>query len=110
MLEDLEEILLGAGVILQLVDPPEGLPLYGITRWIDNRVPLIQQTGCRKTDGYLIWTLFHEIGHVLNDGRGAVLLDFTNGTESSTDERKKPRTATPRKSSSDHPGSATSMA
>jgi hypothetical protein len=110
MLEDLEKILLGAGVILQLVDPPEGLPLYGITRWIDGRAPLIQQTGCRKTDGYLIWTLFHEIGHVLNDGRGAVLLDFTNGTESSTDERKKPRTATPRKSSSDHPGSATSMA
>src|SRR5699024_2563724 len=59
------------------ITPPKSLPLYGVTRWIDERVPVIQQTGRRQRDGFVIWTLFHEIGHVLNDPRGDLHVEYT---------------------------------
>ena len=31
-------------------------------------VPIIQQTGRRKKDGFIVWTLFHELGRILNVG------------------------------------------
>jgi Zn-dependent peptidase ImmA (M78 family) len=77
LLGDLAEMVSRAGVVLTFVAPPNKLPLYGMTRWIDKRVPVIQQTGRRQKDGFLIWAFFHEIGHVLNDPRGDVHLDFT---------------------------------
>nr|WP_256429305.1 ImmA/IrrE family metallo-endopeptidase [Frigoribacterium sp. CFBP 13729] len=49
-----------------------------MTRWIDKRVPVIQQTGrWGKKDGFVIWTLFHELGHVLNDPRGEMHLEYS---------------------------------
>ena len=48
-----------------------------MTRWIDQRVPVIQQTGRRCKDGFLTWTLFHEIGHVLNDPRGELHMEYS---------------------------------
>jgi len=38
---------------------------------------VIQQSGRRGKDGFVIWTLFHEIGHVLNDPRGSMHLEYT---------------------------------
>ncbi len=60
-----------------VVEPPKGFPLLGVTRWIDKRVPVIQQTGRRGKDGFVIWTLFHELGHVLNDPRGEMHLEYS---------------------------------
>lgn len=77
LLADLGDLLSEAGVVFLLVSPPRGLPLYGATRWIDKRVPVIQQTGRRQRDGFVIWTLFHEIGHVLHDPRGELHVEFT---------------------------------
>jgi addiction module HigA family antidote len=76
LLNDLAAMLAGVGVVFMLVEPPAKFPLLGMTRWIDKRVPVIQQTGRWGKDGFIIWTLFHEIGHVLNDPRGEVHLDF----------------------------------
>ncbi|MBF4807118.1 MAG: helix-turn-helix domain-containing protein [Lancefieldella rimae] len=74
MIQDLADILLSVGVVYQFIEAPSKLPLYGITRWINGSTPLIQQTGRLKEDGAIIWTLFHEIGHLLNDqSKGAVL-------------------------------------
>lgn len=70
---DVDQILRESGVLLLFVEPPAKFPLYGITRWIDRRTPLIQQTGRRSKDGFIVWTLFHEIGRVLNDPRGTPL-------------------------------------
>ena len=64
-------------MIFMLVSPPKGLPLYGVTRWIEKRVPLIQQSGRRNRDGFVIWTLFHELGHVLNDPRGELHVEYS---------------------------------
>lgn len=84
LLADVGELLASAGVVFMLVAPPAKFPLYGMTRWIDKRVPVIQQTGRRQSDGFVIWTLFHEIGHVLNDPRGEVHVDFRSEKQRNT--------------------------
>lgn len=83
MLRDMANMLADTGVVFMVVDPPKKFPLLGMTRWIDKRVPVIQQTGrWGKKDGFVIWTLFHELGHVLNDPRGEMHLEY------STDKRR----------------------
>ena len=77
LLTDLAEMLARVGVVFLMVEPPKQLSLYGMTRWIDKRVPVIQQSGRRNTDGFIIWTLFHELGHVLNDPRGSQHFEYT---------------------------------
>ncbi|MPV36294.1 HigA family addiction module antitoxin [Georgenia subflava] len=77
LLADVGQILRRAGVVFMLISPPRGLPLYGVTRWIDKQVPIIQQSGRRQHDGFVIWTLFHEIGHVLNDPRGELHVEYS---------------------------------
>ena len=77
MLRDIAAMLSDVGVVFMVVEPPEKFPLHGMTRWIDNRVPVIQQTGRWGKDGFVIWTLFHELGHVLNDPRGEMHLEYS---------------------------------
>lgn len=77
MLRDLSNMLSDLGVVFTVVEAPKKLPLLGMTRWIDKRVPVIQQTGRWGKDGFVIWTFFHEIGHVLNDPRGEMHVEFS---------------------------------
>ncbi len=77
MLHDIASLLAKAGTVFLALEPPTSLPLFGVTRWIDNQVPVIQQSGRRRSDGFIIWTLVHEIGHVLNDPRGETHLEFS---------------------------------
>lgn len=77
MLRDIANMLADAGVVFMVVEPPKGFPLHGMTRWIDKRVPVIQQTGRWGKDGFVIWALFHELGHVLNDPRGEMHLEYS---------------------------------
>ncbi|MFI6675258.1 HigA family addiction module antitoxin [Kribbella sp. NPDC050470] len=76
MLQDIARGLARVGVVFMVVEPPARFPLLGMTRWIDKRVPVIQQTGRWGKDGFVIWALFHEIGHVLNDPRGEMHLEY----------------------------------
>jgi HTH-type transcriptional regulator/antitoxin HigA len=76
MLRDIADILADVGVVFMVVEPPKKFPLHGMTRWVDNRVPVIQQTGRWGKDGFVIWALFHELGHVLNDPRGEMHLEY----------------------------------
>ncbi|MGW5514037.1 HigA family addiction module antitoxin [Nocardia africana] len=77
MLRDIADMLADLGVVFMVVEPPKRFPLLGMTRWIDKRVPVIQQTGRWGKDGFVIWTLFHELGHVLNDPRGEMHLEYS---------------------------------
>ncbi|MDO5286011.1 MAG: HigA family addiction module antitoxin [Actinomycetia bacterium] len=77
LLRDIAGMLARVGVVFLAVPPPKSFPLLGMTRWIDKRVPVIQQTGRWGMDGFVVWTLFHEIGHVLNDPRGQMHLEYT---------------------------------
>jgi HTH-type transcriptional regulator / antitoxin HigA len=77
MLNDLAGMLAEVGVVFLVVEPPSGFPILGVTRWIDKSVPVIQQTGRWGKDGFVIWALFHELGHVLNDPRGEMHLEYS---------------------------------
>jgi addiction module HigA family antidote len=88
MLKDLTVLLAQVGVVFMVVEPPAQLPLHGITRWIDKRVPVIQQTGRWGKDGFVIWTFFHELGHVLNDPRGELHLEFSTEKKRNTAAEK----------------------
>jgi HTH-type transcriptional regulator / antitoxin HigA len=77
MLRDLANMLADVGVVFMVVEPPKPFPLHGMTRWIDKRVPVIQQTGRWGKDGFVVWALFHELGHVLNDPRGEMHLEYS---------------------------------
>jgi HTH-type transcriptional regulator / antitoxin HigA len=84
MLRDIRNMLADVGVVFMVVDPPKKFPLLGMTRWIDKQVPVIQQTGRWVKDGFVIWTLFHEIGHVLNDPRGEMHLEYSTEKKRNT--------------------------
>ncbi|KSU65672.1 HigA family addiction module antitoxin [Arthrobacter sp. NIO-1057] len=88
MLNDIARMLSEVGVVFMVVDPPKGLPLQGATRWIDKRVPVIQQTGRWGMDGFAIWTLFHELGHILNDPRGQTHLEYSTEKQRGTATEK----------------------
>ena len=77
MLRDIASMLADVGVVFMVVEPPKKFPLLGMTRWIEKRVPVIQQTGRWGKDGFVIWALFHELGHVLNDPRGEMHLEYS---------------------------------
>lgn len=79
MLDQCAVALAEVGVSLVYLEAPERLPLYGMTWWRDGDKPIIQLSGRRKNDANNTWTLFHEIGHVLNDPRGHMHLDFNMG-------------------------------
>ncbi|KKF02794.1 HigA family addiction module antitoxin [Mycolicibacterium obuense] len=88
MLRDLANMLADVGVVFMVVPPPKRFPLHGMTRWIDKRVPVVQQTGRWGKDGFVIWALFHELGHVLNDPRGEMHLEYTTEKKRNTDAEK----------------------
>lgn len=88
LLTDAAAMLREVGVVLMFVEPPKSFPLHGVTRWIDKRVPVIQQTGRRGKDGFIVWTLFHEIGHILNDPRGELHMEFATEKKRNTSAEK----------------------
>lgn len=88
MLEDIAAMLADLGVVFMVVEPPKSFPLLGMTRWIDKRVPVIQQTGRWGKDGFVIWTLFHELGHILKDPRGEMHLEYSTERERNTAAEK----------------------
>jgi HTH-type transcriptional regulator/antitoxin HigA len=88
MLRDMASMLAEVGVVFMVVEPPKKFPLLGMTRWIDKQVPVIQQTGRWGKDGFVIWTLFHELGHVLNDPRGEMHLEYSTEKKRNSDAEK----------------------
>lgn len=80
MLDDMIRLLNGVGVVCQFIEPPEKFPIYGIVIWTRNGVPVIQLTGRRKKNCHIVWTLFHELGHILNDETPKTQLEFNKSS------------------------------
>lgn len=89
-LGELAGLLAESGVVLQFVDAPAKFPLHGITRWTPRGNPVIQMTGRRRKDGFIIWTLFHELGHILCDGNNGITVDYVDerGVQKSDSEKR----------------------
>jgi HTH-type transcriptional regulator / antitoxin HigA len=87
MISDLARMLRQSGVVLTAHEAPTAFPLHGVTRWI-NGIPVIHQTLRQRRDGFIVFTLFHELGHVLNDAPGETHLDDVeaNGKRSSSEK------------------------
>lgn len=79
---DVQTILSNAGVGLVCVPHFEHTQVHGATRWI-GRNPILQLS-IRGKDADKFWfTLFHEIGHILQHGRKEEFLEFDKGPKSS---------------------------
>ena len=68
MLAEIQEMLADKGVVLVDCKAPEKFPLHGVTYWKDD-TPIVLFTERRRTDGYIVWAIFHELGHVACDER-----------------------------------------
>lgn len=85
-LKDVAAMLAEVGVVLQFVDAPDRFPLHGMTMWTKGGNPVIQMTGRRKKDGYIVWTLFHELGHVLCDQGHGITVERDNRSRKSEEK------------------------
>lgn len=59
-----------------------------MTRWNNKRIPVIQQTGRRGRDVFVIWTLFYEIAHVINDTRGELYVESNTASKRNNAAKK----------------------
>lgn len=80
--EQAQNLLRDAGVIVCFIPAVPGLRIHGATRWLNGH-PVIQLSVLGKTDDQLWFTLFHEVGHVLLHGDKELYL---NGEETEAEE------------------------
>jgi HTH-type transcriptional regulator/antitoxin HigA len=75
------ELLRQAGVGFLLTDGVQGAPASGALRWI-RRNPWVMLTARHGTDDQFWFSLFHEIGHILEQGRRRGVLEAMSDRES----------------------------
>jgi HTH-type transcriptional regulator/antitoxin HigA len=73
----LQDIGHKCGVAFLFIRELKSFPVWGLTRWIGNN-PYIQVNLRNKTNDYLWFALFHEIGHVLLHKKGAFFIHLEN--------------------------------
>jgi len=83
----LEKLGEETGVAFLFVPEFRGLPVNGLTRWMNGN-PLVQVNLRYKTNDHLWFTVFHEIGHVLNSQKRQVFIDVEGQDNRGADERK----------------------
>lgn len=67
-LRRIQEILNSVGVRFVVIPEIQGTSCSGVTRWVSG-IPTIQLSLRHKTDDHLWFTIFHEIGHVLDPAK-----------------------------------------
>lgn len=87
---ELRQIGSECGVGFIFVRELKKLPVWGLTRWMNNR-PYVQLNLRYKTNDHLWFSLFHEIGHVLNHKNGDFYINLkgienTNQLEAEADK------------------------
>ena len=78
------ELCAKAGVALIFIQRLKGLPVYGITKWINPKKAMIQLSLYRKFEDYFWFTFFHEAAHILLHGKSDIFIE----TKSPSDNRK----------------------
>ncbi len=90
-LGQIREILNQAGVRFVVIPEIPGTSCSGVTRWVSG-IPTIQLSLRHKTDDQLWFTIFHEIGHVLDPAKKSMDIS-TRDKIVVVDERVKEREA-----------------
>ena len=70
-----------AGVALVFIPRLKGLPVYGITRWINPKKAMIQLSLYRKYEDYFWFTFFHEAAHLIVHGKKDVFIETKTSSE-----------------------------
>jgi len=75
-----------AGVALIFIQRLKGLPVYGITKWINPKKAMIQLSLYRKHEDYFWFTFFHEAAHIILHGKKDVFIENNGNTENNDKE------------------------
>jgi HTH-type transcriptional regulator / antitoxin HigA len=89
----LRQLLAEAGVVLALVPHLPGTGAHGATRWFGPDRALVQMSLRYRWDDIFWFSLFHELGHVLLHGRGAIFIERQEGNPQDKAERDADRFA-----------------
>jgi addiction module HigA family antidote len=89
----LRQLLAEAGVALALVPHLPRTGAHGATRWFGPDRALVQMSLRYRWDDIFWFSLFHELGHVLLHGRGAVFIERQEGNPADKAERDADRFA-----------------
>ncbi len=71
---NLIRICADCGVAVIIIKGFTGLPVYGVTRWI-NKTPIIQMSFRQRTIDFVWFALFHEFGHILLHSNQKIIID-----------------------------------
>lgn len=71
-----------AGVAFLVEKPFGGMALSGVSRWLNPRRALIQQTMRHMANDHFWFTFFHEAAHILHHSRKTVFVDGMDGSNS----------------------------
>lgn len=87
--KELKRIFAEFGIIFQVVQNFQGAPVQGFIKKVDNKIALSMTI--RGANADVFWfTLFHEIGHLLNgDIGGKGLIDYTDSKSDMEDKADK---------------------
>lgn len=80
------ELLMSAGVGLVLIEGISGAPVSGAVRWVRGN-PWIVLTLRHRTEDQLWFSLFHEIGHLLEGGRRRDVVEEADEELARADEK-----------------------
>ena len=77
-----------AGVALIFIQRLKGLPVYGITKWINPKKAMIQLSLYRKYEDYFWFTFFHEAAHIILHGKKDVFIENDVSTNINIKEKE----------------------
>lgn len=83
---EMKKLCAEAGVALTFVPEPKGISVYGCTKLLNKKNPLIIQSLRRKVNDHFWFTFFHEAGHVLLHGKRDIFIDNENTESKKEDE------------------------
>jgi Zn-dependent peptidase ImmA (M78 family) len=85
-LPELEKRCAVAGVAFIIEKPLKGIALSGISRWMNPKRAIVQQTLRHLSDDHFWFTFFHECAHLLLHSRKSVFIDANGNGNAEPEE------------------------
>jgi addiction module HigA family antidote len=85
----LQKLCASAGVAVIFTPEPPKTAISGATHWVDGEKAIIQLSLRYKSNDHLWFTFFHEAGHVIKHGRGAIFVEETQAQQDNSEITEK---------------------